>query len=290
MSQRPDNTLGSLLAEVVRRSLPPEPQLRWPRIAGEGALMTLASVLITSSWNVQQAGVFSMFLSSAALVTRMNDLLAENREMIWTHKKSSITSNRVTALGILALFTGMMLAYVATASFLGESRALDSFGFALSTAQLGGDTIASRRFGGLLGLLSHNAAVLASFVVLAVVYRSFGALLALSWNACVWGVTLTLLVMRGITGHGTTTAIYVGVAVLALLPHIVLEAAAYVLGALAGIFLSKGLARYDLQTREFREVLRASGWLVLVASVMLVAAAAVEHWFPDHLLRLLRQR
>jgi len=130
--------------------------------------------------------------------------------------------------------------------------------------------------------------VLASFMVLALVYRSFGALLALTWNACVWGVVLTLLVARGISLTDGSTIVFVLVALLALLPHLVLEATAYVLGALAGIFLSKGLAKYEIETVEFKMVARASGSLVLIAAILLTLAGLVEHWFPDQLLRQLR--
>ncbi len=78
---------------------------------------------------------------------------------------------------------------------------------------------------------------------------------------------------------GPTTVVLSAVA---LLPHLVLEAAAYVLLALAAIFSSQAMASYDWRDARLRSVLRASLALTVLAVATLVTAVVAEAWLVPY--------
>ena len=71
---------------------------------------------------------------------------------------------------------------------------------------------------------------------------------------------------------------------MAVFPHLVIEGAADVVVALAGIFASKGLLSYDLNDKKLGRVLGAVLRLLFVAVIALGVAAIVETRFAPLLL------
>ena len=254
----------------------------------EAAVFTGVGVYLMLSWEVAQGGVFSIFLAAAALSGRFGRLMRENRDNIWTYGKGSLESNRRTAVNVLMLFMGVASAYCAAVVVVGEARASTSFGFALEVAGLGQDNLLSRRFGDPLFLVSHNGRVLFTVFLLAFIYRGYGALLVLAWNASIWGLVLTFLVSRGLAHTDGSPVFFVLVAALAVLPHLLLEASAYILAALAAVFLSKGVMKYQRRTSQFRDVVRAVAILLVWALGLLVVAALVEYTLAPWLIGMLR--
>ena len=66
----------------------------------------------------------------------------------------------------------------------------------------------------------------------------------------------------------------------AMLPHLVLEATAYVLASLSAIFLSQGLFKYALADPILRSVARAALAIALAAAATLVVAGLLESTLP----------
>jgi len=271
----------TLLSALSPDTLPSGRLRRGVRLFAEAVVHTLAAQLIAAWTGIPQSGFFSLFLSTAALSRRFDQLLDENRQAIYERKEPSPRVNARTAASLLALFLGMLTAYAGAALLIGEAHLRDDFGFVLEVAGLGSDTLSTRRFGSVPGLLLHNGLVLVTFFVLALVYRGYGALLALSWNACVWGMVLTLLAHRGAQASRLSGLLYVPLSAAAVLPHLLLEVVGYVLGSLAGIFLSKALARYRLDDPLVAEVSRVAMVLLGLALGLLGAAALLEaRWAP----------
>ncbi len=59
-------------------------------------------------------------------------------------------------------------------------------------------------------------------------------------------------------------------------PHLAIEAIAYVFIAMAGVFLSRGLARHGIRSRKFTQVGLAVLRFVGAAVIALVLAAVLE--------------
>lgn len=244
----------------------------------EGLFFGGVALVVANAVGVPQGGFFAIFLAAAGLTGRFDKLLDENRTGIYERRVPSWRVNAKTALSVLMMFGGVATACSCAALLWGEARLHGAFGFALDAAGLGADTLLTRRFSA--GVLVHNYMVLAAFFVLAFVYRAYGALLALCWNACVWAMVLTILVARGAHDSSLPLAVFVPLAALALVPHLVIEAAAYVTGALAGIFLSKAVMAYGLGNPLFRRVARAVLVLLALAVAAIALGAGVEATLP----------
>ena len=282
----------TLIGHLFDHQLPPRGWRRHALLFAEAVVAAVVAVLLPRVLGLDEPGLIALFLTSAGLSSRMHGLLAENREAVWTSSSSSSSSssadaNRRTTLAILTLFAGILTTFVVATLLLGPAQAAHEFAFALRAADVSNDTLLGDRFGsvGSVGsVLAHNLVVAVALFLLAVVFRAYGALLALTWNAAVWGTVLTLLVERRAAqpdGPALPSAL---LAVVAVFPHLVIEGAADVVVALAGIFASKGLLSYDLSDERLGRVLGAVLRLLLVAVVALGVAAIVETRFAPLLL------
>jgi len=251
--------------------LPRGPARRTVQLGAEALAFTLVSTWLPATLGLEEAGLVSLFLLAATLSDRLTMLLEENRISIWDEDASGWRANGRTAWGILVLFSGVFAGHAIIAAAVGEARVSTLFGFAVRTTALGRDTLAGRDFGGVLELLSHNLRVLLVVGCLSFIYRAYGAMLAVAWNASVWAVVLTTLSLRDPTIAAAKIA-------LALLPHLLLEGFGYVCVALAFLFASKGLATHPLGDPRLRRVLRACAVLLLGGCVALALGACAEVW------------
>jgi uncharacterized membrane protein SpoIIM required for sporulation len=132
---------------------------------------------------------------------------------------------------------------------------------------------------------SHNSGVLFTVFVLSFLYRGYAAVLILSWNACVWGLSLAF-----VTLHYSQDAIGLGVVwvaaktILALLPHLALEALAYICVSLSAIKMSKSILWGQTETNNLWNHLIHCVQGVFASFVLLVIAAMMESFIPHQFL------
>gem|GEM_PF-1197921 len=282
---RPRSTVFSYLSVEI---LPDEKLKRGLILVVEALAYVGLSMIISRIFGVAESGMFSILLASAVLSARMLQLLEENRKRIWEIGYKSWKTNTLTAFSIFAIFLGTILAYVIAAIWMDDKDVASSFHFALKAAGLGTDSILTRNFSGLGPVVFHNSIVLVSVSLMSFVYRAFGALLAIVWNACIWGLVLTFLVKRGLTITEGSAVGFIAISSIAVLPHLILEAAAYVAAAMASIFLSKALMKYSFGTPEFRAVFLSCLRLFAISAVLLFAAALFETQLAPWLLGTLK--
>jgi hypothetical protein len=244
-----------------------DPGRRFGQLAAEAAAVTL--VASTVSWIVAgaHAGLVAVFLVSAALSDRVVGLLEENRIGIWVRNETGWQANGRTAAGLIALFTGILLVDLGIAFALGQAGREVWFGF--------GERTGSMAFGSFVPLLAHNLNVLLTAVVLGFLFRAYGGMLALAWNAGVWSSVLVS------TAESTEAGPWVLVAVA---PHLALETTAYVLGVLAAIFAGKAVLTHDSQHSKLSRALLACGVLLAISVGLLALGAAVESRLPAFIL------
>jgi hypothetical protein len=268
----------TLIGHLFDHPLPTGGWRRYALLFAEAVVAAVVAVLLPRVLGLDEPGLIALFLTSAGLSARMHGLLAENREAVWT-SSTPTDANRRTTFAILTLFAGILTTFVVATLLLGPTQAAQEFAFALRAADVTNDTLLHDRFGsvgGVGGVLAHNLVVAVALFLLALVFRAYGALLALTWNAAVWGTVLTLLVeRRAAQPHGAALPSAL-LAVVAVFPHLVIEGAADVVVALAGIFASKGLLSYELNDKRFARVLGAVLRLLFVAVIALGVAAIVE--------------
>ena len=178
---------------------------------------------------------------------------------------------------MLSIFLGIFSAFVIAALVFGSDRVQRRYGFLLETTKA---SIISQSFGPPLPLIGHNLLVLASAVILGLVYRSFGVRIVLIWNAASWGMVLPLLVLRAVAIGVHQPAALVGASLVAVLPHLVLEALAYVTAGLAAVFASHLLTHDEVGGAPGPD-LRSCVRLLVIAIALLVTAALLEsYWAP----------
>jgi hypothetical protein len=273
--------LRTTASALLPAKLADAPLRRAAQLTGEAFVYTALSCLLPLVLGLAQAGLISVFLVAAPLTDRLVVLLEENRHNIYVLRLGSGVANRRTSAGLLCLFAGIVLGYAAVALWLGERGIPQLFGFAMDAADVSGDDLLRRSFGDPLRTFRHNLGVALVVLCFGFVYRAYGGMLALAWNACVWASVLTLLVIRAQPAGGATLAILVA----AVLPHLVLEAGSYVLIALASIFTSKALATYDFGDPRLWPPIRSSLTFVALAVLGLGVAALCESWLLPEWIR-----
>ena len=112
-------------------------------------------------------------------------------------------------------------------------------------------------------------------------------MLVLALNASVWGVVFPTIARTAPDqgGHGALT--YLVKSFACILPHLALEAVAYVLGAMAGVFLSRALGKYKIRFAEFRQVTDAVLKVGLVGVGGLIIASLLESPLAPAMVQLL---
>jgi uncharacterized membrane protein SpoIIM required for sporulation len=187
-------------------------------------------------------------------------LLDRNRDAIWTVGQSPWIANARLAgeLTVIfsAIFCGALLAFAFAADELlfREPRAVSEM-YKLSFEHL----------------ILNNYPVLIVGMLLTLIFGAGGIVLILGWNALHWAQAL-LFAVTDLSDPNNGGNLYL----VAILPHLVVEAVAYVTAGMAGIFLYRALQRYSLRSEAFARVSRASAVTLLIGIILLCAAAVLE--------------
>ena len=131
----------------------------------------------------------------------------------------------------------------------------------------------------------HNSGVLLTVFVLSFLYRGYAAVLILSWNACVWGLSLAFLTLHYSQDAtiGGTFFIAAKTAV-AILPHLGLEALSYICVSLSAIKLSKSILWQQHNSMNFFTHLKPCIQGIFAGLALLLVAAWVESFIPHQIL------
>lgn len=241
------------------------------RLLVEATLFTLIGAALVAGAGLADMGLLTVFLATAALDGRTRRILAGDGD------------RARTAASLVAIFVGVALAFVGIALVLDAGELPGRIGATLASEARG--SILDRRFDvGVMSLLSHNLGTMALFAVLTFVYRSFGAMLALAYNAAAWAVVLTTLILVGAGETSLSTPLFVLGALGAVLPHLVAELTGYALAALAAWNASRAAVGATGRGAALRNALA----LLMFAVAALMLAAALEHRFAPFALARLR--
>lgn len=212
-------------------------------------------------------------LTAVALIFEMNMFLDENRDAIWLEHRSPWIANLVLAWKVVSVFLGVF-----TVSLL--CQALFPTQFFLPVAPKG--PLFNNQA---LPLFLHNLRVLMGGFLLAFIYRSAGILLVISWNGINWATSI----LSSIQFAGEQGIHHAWFFSLAVLPHLILEAAAYVTAGMSGVFLSKALFKYRLSSWKFFRVSRAVVVILMLSVGCLWLAMESEVRFAQGVLMQLKK-
>jgi len=232
-----------------------------------------------------EASLIGVFLVALAQHRTVEALLDRNRDEIWGGKRRPMDANFRLALSLLVFFLGVLLTYSAATLLVPESRLM-----ALFERQIGDFDVVSITavvFDDLGAILGHNILVLLACFLFSLLYRHGGMLLVLAWNASVWGVVFPYIARTAPDLGAGGTVVYFLKSFASIFPHLLLEAVGYVLVAMAGVFISKALQKYEVGSDQFNQVAMAVGKLAVLAGLVVALAGVVEAYVAPALISIL---
>ena len=282
------STQHTLIGGLVSVDLDGPLRRRCGQLLLHGLLFSVVALLIPWTLGIEHPGLISVFLVAASLRDHLVMLLDENRERIWGGLMPAGEANRETSISLLALFLGTFFGYFGIALWLGASQLPATFGALLTvTPATGGSLLEVGHFGSFVGVLGHNLSVMVAIFAIAALYRAYGAVLVLSWNAAVWATVLCVLGTQAAQSSSGSGLLLFGGSAVAVMPHLTAEALGYCIAAISAIFASLAIAKYELTDPRIRSVMGSVGTLLVTAIVLLSLGAALEAHYAPGLLALL---
>ncbi len=281
-AEEPGSVIGATLDHIKVES-----DFRWNLLIGiEAALAVFIGVVVTTVIiPMSEAGLASLAIATAAIVPRVNQILRINRERIWDQGVGGWTANRKSIVSGTVILVSMLVVWAILASIIERDILVERFTFVGAAYPSEQFVLTGDRFAGHgWQFFFNNTAILILFFWFSFMFRSLGASLALGWNAGRWSITLVLLTKVGLESAADPT-MYIIYAFLALIPHIILEGLAYIVGSLAGIFLSRGVTIYGFTNPRLYKVLNAVLVLAIIAFVIVIIGAVVENYWPAYILQ-----
>jgi len=247
----------------------------------ETFIITLLAVFLSQILYYRESGIVSLFFLSIMLQQRMKDILDENRIGIYESNINPSKVNSTTTFQIFTIFAGIFIAYFVITIMLPKELTLNLFKKQLSIAQINSHDVLKANFGNFQSLVRHNLTVLFLVVLFSFFFQNLGALFVLGINASVWGVVLSIIGQNTTQQNLLDNLIFFTGVSLSILPHLTLEASGYVIGSLAGIFISLACIKYEIDSPVFSRVTAASVRLSAVAVIVLFIAAYIEAHLPE---------
>lgn len=232
-------------------------------------------------------GMISLFFCVLGLLPTLGSLVDRKKRKSRGSRRSSGNVHRPDVrlgVSILAIFLGVMLAYGVWNLALPIEQVRRSFGAQLQPWL--GLTSPGFEVGTLSGILVHNLIVAAGVFLLSVLYRNGGALLVLAWNASVWGSAFAYFARLEWGGGWSAVRGWVGLSA-GVFPHVLLEAAGYILAAFVGLLALRLAVRFGDEGIDRRGLLIAIAQLGVIAVGCLAFAAVVEVALAPRLIALL---
>lgn len=177
------------------------------------------------------------------------------------------------------LFLGILLVYSVGAIMLPEFQTNSLFREQLEIRFGQGftDAVAGEAFstGLFVDLLKNNFLVLLACFILALLAGD-GAIFLIVWNASVWGAIFGITARNAAIFSGKHAFLLFGMIMAIVFIHMILEALAYILAAIAGSVISKDVLLEQFASDRFMEVFSFNAYIIFFALVALLLGAGVE--------------
>ena len=105
-----------------------------------------------------------------------------------------------------------------------------------------------------------------------------GAIFLITWNASVWGTIFGITARNAAANAGASAIYFLLLVLIIVFPHMIIEALAYITGAISGGLISKDVILEKFDSSRFAVVFQYNFMMFLIALVFLLAGAMVETW------------
>jgi uncharacterized membrane protein SpoIIM required for sporulation len=262
-----------------------EIDLRQPRTAWWVWLVLGCTMALVAqgaaAWFFHSTNTFggALMFANGALAGFISPLFQRNAKEIWSGTVSPWRANRLLLTDLLLLFMGLLVGFLVLPLYVGMSAYAHTFDGISRFIDIRRASLASLDFAGTPDIALVNVRVVVVFFLVGLIFRYVGALIAVVWNASTWGVVFAAAIAGGLSpgpARGTGSLLEGLQLGIITLPHLLLETAAYLCAAMAGVFLSRAVVRYRLDSERLAQVIRAVLTLLAVALGLVVIAALSE--------------
>jgi len=239
----------------------------------EGAFAAVLGILFAAGLFPREASLFSVFLVSLSAHDSMERILNWNRWAIVKRGRPPAEANLRLILLLASIFTGTTIGWSAMGLTLAPNQVRALFSHQVSVQRV---LFPDIYFGDFISIFQHNLFVMLFFFIIALPFRRGGVMLAIAWNASVWGATFGVMAREWASAEGLRLISTWPRVMAAVVPHMTLEATAYVLAGLAGVFWSRGIERHDLTSESLGNVTKVVTVMMVIGAVLVALGAAVE--------------
>lgn len=229
-----------------------------------------------------EPGLASVAFISLLSLPSLNRILTIEEEQDAAEKKfqvSNIFRNHMDLLGVYVfLFIGVFLVFSVFAVFLPNIASNNLFSEQIYAIGLSGRAYSPSTFG---AIFSNNMVIFLFSLIASFIYGS-GAIFILIWNASVWGVVFGVTARNSASVNYNPLA-YFSLITLAVIPHMITEASAYIMAALSGGIVSKAVLFEKIFSERFTKVVQGALVIFFFAVLLLIVSAYIE----SHITRLI---
>ena len=218
----------------------------------------------------------ALMFAIAVLAGMIYPLFQRNAKEIWSRRRTPGQANLLLVADLLCLFMGLITGFLLLPLVMGTTAYAEVFSGIARFVDVRRASLARFDFADVGHILLVNLRVMLVFFLIGLLFRYVGTLLVVVWNAATWGVVFAASLAGTLWGTRQGSGWEGAQLALVVLPHLIVETAAYLFAATAGIFLSRACQRYRLTSDRFEQVGRTVLMLLTTALVLVVAAALLE--------------
>lgn len=224
----------------------------------------------------EDPGLVAVAFISLLLLPTLNKMLSIEQKQAAMEKKFDLTDPFKNHMDIFKvyffLFLGVFITFAFFSIMLPSIAASKLFEQQISILGLSGQATG---FGGFASIFSNNLKIFLFCLILSFVYGG-GAIFIIVWNASVWGSVFGIIAKSAALISGQSALAYFAITILIVSPHMLTEAASYLMAAISGGIISKATLRERLFSDRFTKTVQDGLVIFGVALILLIIAAYVE--------------
>lgn len=224
----------------------------------------------------RESGLAAVAFTSLLTLPALNRLITIETKQAARERRFDLTdpfkNHEDIFLVYIFLFLGVFVAFAIFSILLPEIATNRIFSEQIQAVGIYGSAIEGGTF---MSIFSNNIIVFLFALGMSLIYGS-GSIFILIWNSSVWGVVFGTLARDAAFATSYHPFAYLFLSVLAVAPHLITEAGAYILAAISGAILAKAMILEKPFSDRFVKVLKDAMVIFVIAIGLLIAAAYVE--------------
>jgi uncharacterized membrane protein SpoIIM required for sporulation len=225
----------------------------------------------------QDPGLAAIAFTSLLILPSLNKLMSIEENQAAREKKFDIIElfrdhNDIFKV-YLFLFLGILITFSVFSLVLPSITASRIFSQQVNVLGITGEAYTTGNI--FWSLFSNNLKVLIFCLIASFIYGS-GAVFIITWNASVWGTIFAIVSKQSAVITGQNPVFYFALTLLAVFPHMILEASSYFIAAISGGIVNKAVLREKLFSKRFTQIIEDGLMMFVIAAIVLVIAVYIE--------------